>query len=559
MNRALAAVAAAILTAAVAYALTIPAIGGGSLAVIAGLRPDAHLLSGWLWRFISEAFGSHLELLRVCSTLVLASLIGITAFALGASRRTAGSVLWLLLLTSPLIVGVLFDPLGGENLISLGLVVFAAMDLAGLWDAKTPIVRGVIALALTLQDPTLAPVALAYSAVAGVSLGQRILPVAAVAAGVALRIYLGMPDVMREHPSLDSTAGPITIVAIGALSFGAIPVLLLLRRRIPSIVTLTGAPMMRCALLAILAILAGMFARSGDPSSYWLDAEACIIVGAMASALARKPKAGQDIATFAAALLCLQLVLLIWCVPSLPALAVSNATSTVVQAARRGDRSSPVCLVADAPARRHVLAQGGLLQLEHESATAAIVDDPIDCLAVAPAMDLTEVSDTSARDWGRGGLDLTRAAQIASTSSGVLPPGKGQVSPATRAGTPTGAGAFANVTQTPGGTIGVFTVLTGFSYRFSCVPPGTRLSFAVASADAHGGYAYEVEVVDGDRAHVIANATVLPTPRTDTIQDWHLDTLRLPSSRGCRAIVFSAPVRPGVTGAWVMFAGASVV
>lgn len=538
-----------------AYGLTLPAVGGEGLALITHLRPDDHLLTAWLVPLLSRALGAHLVYLRIVNVLVF-SLVAFLAVG-GRAKRAVWAALFILLATSPLIVSVLLNPLGFEDLISFALVLLAAADIAGI-RVLGHAARFLVALALALQDPWLSPAAALYGILATPPIVRSFAPLAGVGLAIAFRIYVVPVTAPAWPPVADSTAGPVTAVAAGAFLFGIVPLFLIgLRQRVPTVVALAGAPLLRCALLGVAIACAGSLSQSGDPSAYWLDAEACFLIGGIASALRRGPAVRRDIVTAGAAVLALQLLVFAYFLPAIPGLEISRATSVVEQALGSvSAAASPACIVSDQAGRRHVLADGALLLLRHAPAST-VVENADTCATLRTASDLTMLTDMSATDWGRGGVALLRAT-LAASGPGVLPIAKGIVSPRARASTPTGEGAFGNIIEAPGGTVGQFTVLTGFSYLFPCAPAGHQLTFAVAPADAHGAYAYRVSLIAFRHARTLASAVVASTPRTDSVQPWQWRSVTLPEGKGCRAILFSAPVEPSVAGAWVMFAGATV-
>lgn len=536
-----------------AYALTLPTVGGENLAVIMRLRPDNHLLTAWLLPFASRIFGSHLAYLRIVN-LVAAALLAVVTIA-GRTNRAAWATLVVLLITSPLIVGVLLDPLGSENLVSLGLVLLAAADTAGTHTIR-PLTRFVLTLALVLQDPSLSPAAVLYALLTAPPLLRSIAPLAGAGLAIVARAYAVMMAPLWP-PAADLTAGPVTAIATGAFLFGVAPLFLLgVRQRLPTVAALAGAPLLRCALLAVAVGCAGLLSATGDPSPYWLGAEGCLIIGGIASALQRGTTAPREIVTAAVATLTAQVLAFLYFLPTLPSLEISRSTSVVEQVLGSPNVPSGACIVSDEAGREHVLADGALL-LSRGAPASAVVDNADTC-TIRPAVSaLTVLSDMSAENWGAGGVALLRAA-LSASGPGVLPIGGGIISPRARASTPTGQGAFGNIIETPNGTVGQFTVLTGFSYLFPCARAGRRLTFAVAPADAHGAYAYRVLIVVPRGALTLSTAIVPSTPRTNSIQPWQWRSVALPRVAECRGILFSAPVEPGITGAWVMFAGATV-
>ncbi len=229
---------------AILYALTLPPLGGAHLAVLAGMQPDPHLLTGWLWKIFLGRPSIHGFPARVWSALAFALVIFPIAMVLCRRQLGFGAVLCgLILVSSPLTFGVLLDPLGGEDFISLAIVVVMALDIAGFL-RMSPAVRCALGAALVLQDVRLAPAAFLYPLLAGGSYQQVLAQFAVVLGAVALRAFVVPSTLPIRHLAIDSTAGPATIVAIGLVLFAVVPLVLFgIRRRAGAIIALTGDPL----------------------------------------------------------------------------------------------------------------------------------------------------------------------------------------------------------------------------------------------------------------------------------------------------------------------------
>lgn len=559
--------AACVAAVAAAGALGPRTLGGAHLAIVAGAQTDPQLLTGWLWRILigsrtTNGFPAH-----VWSALALFGvLLGVAAVLRRRGKGVAAAVCAAVLLTSPLAAGVVLDPLGGEEFVSLGLVLLMALSIVGFWSAST-VARAVLVAALALQDPKLVPAALLYVVLLGAQSYRQILAeLAAVVAAVALRVFIA-PTTLPTFPiTIDFTAGPATIIAIGCALFGVTPVVLFaIGARAEPVIALTRSPFVKCTLLGAAVAVAGLFAQTGDPSPYWLGGEACFVVGLVASAFLDKERGRTPLALAVLAMVAAQLSILLTIGGALPALAVARASNAVETAALQDAAdSTPLCIVTGRPGEQQVLANGALFQLSAAKASVGILPEAQDCLAGSRAPDLVVVDNMLAIDWRSSGIRLALAARTASRAPYTLSTQEGIVYPSTRAGTPTGFGAYANEVETPVGTVSGFVVLSGFSYRFACVPASGRLAFAVAGIP-NTSFSYDVAVDTGGYVkQVLARGVPAPlhgapegTPYT-AAQNWQFEEVVLPASRACRSIIFSVPARADTPTNWVQFAGVSI-
>ncbi len=553
---------------AILFALTLLPLGGAHLAVLAGARMDPHLLTGWLWKAALGRPSIHGFPARVWSALALA--LAIFPVVTVLRRRQMGFVAMLcglILASSPLAFGVLLDPLGGEDFVSLALVAVMALDIAGLWKVPST-VRCALAAGLVLQDAWLAPAALLYPLLAGGSYRRILAQIASVAGGVALRALVAPSTLPSRHIAIDSIAGPETVIAMGCVLFAVAPLVLFgMRRRATAVVALSGGPFLRVITFGAAAASMGMFSAAGDPSPYWLCGETAFAIGLVGSALDQRRRAILTVALLG--ILAAQAGLFVQYRDDLPAVALTQASGVLRSVlAANAVSSTPICMVVDRSGEQHVLASGAFFALDPAVTPLRVVSDAKDCLDAAKGTDLVIIQNMLATDWGPGGIELARSAQIASEAPYVLPVKNGIVSPRTHANTPYGLGAFGDVVDTPIGAVGDFTVVSGFSYRFACPPHGNRLSFAVAGI-AHTAFAYEIFVDNGSRLRRIvagsspASRSVASNAPTGTpyqaTQAWRLQVGVLPETRLCRSIIFSVLSQPGVPDTWVTFAGASVL
>ncbi len=312
----------------------------------------------------------------------------------------------------------------------------------------------------------------------------------------------------------------------------------------------------------------GMFSVTGDPSLYWLCGEAALVVGLVSSGLLNEERSRGVLTVALLCILVAQLALFVRFRNDLPAVAFTRADG-VLRGTLATDAAgeTPLCMVVDNSGTQHVLANGAFFTLNPATTPFRVVSNASDCLDAARGTDLVIIENMMATDWGPGGIELARSAQIASEAPYVLPVESGIVTPHTHAGTPTGFGAFGNMTDTPVGAVGDFTVLSGFSYRFNCVPRGNWLAFAIA-AIPHAAFTYEVLVDSGGGPRPINTQSLPSSPGSESppagtpyeaTQAWQLHIVALPSTPACRSIIFSVPARSGVPGTWVTVVGASLL
>lgn len=551
----LAAVLAATLLLAL-FLLTGLPLAGEHIAVIAGRQQDPHLLTGWIWVIVPAVIRTNI-FFRTCAVATLAIAGALLVSALRSRRLTfVGLALGVVFATSPFAIGTMLDPLATDSIVTLAIFLLIALDVADLWPQPLAI-RCLLAAALSLQDVALTPAAIIYGLAVTGSTISALAQVGAVLAAVAVRVFFA-PLTLQMHPLFDFTAGPATVVAIAVLLFAVMPATLLAAGRITALPdAVRTRAFIGSVVLAVTALGAGVASETGDPSVAWLCAELAAVAGLAHVARVGAPSLRWPVAMTLVTVICVQVVVTLTVANSLPAVALATTTadlSTASQnAAAIGDR---LCVTTDAAGARHVLAYGTLLAATQEGRDAMVVARPEACIAAWRRLDIATITDMSIVDWGSGGADISRAAQILNRAQ-PLPVYRGIVSPKTHAPTPTGFGAFGNGVQTPIGATSIFTVLSGFSYTFPCVPPGDRLSFAVAPLP-HSAMTYAVTESSGGRRRIIFTEGVKADPLGGGAQAWRLRVVDLPASRACRALTFVVYAEPGVPTTWVGFAAPAI-
>ena len=450
------------------------------------------------------------------------------------------------MLFSPLTLGTALGPHAAEHLLSVAVVAVMALDLAGLLKAPA-LVRCALCLTLALLDARLMPAALLYALLAGGAYRWILAGILAAGAGIGIRALLAPATMPAFDAGIDSSAGPFTIIAIGCALFAIAPLALFAIRRVPALAALAGGAFLRALALGTSAFVMGAFATTGDPSPYWLCGEVAFVAG-IASMLAR----AERVSLVVGALVCIfvaQSAAFAAARDHLPAVSIARNSATLRSVlAADAATGTPFCVVADAAAKRHIL--------ENEAIRVGSFSEASQCLfAAAPGTDLIVLSNWNVTDWGAGGIELARAERTAESAAYVLPVEHGIVAPHTPAATVTGTGAFGNTTDTPIGAVGNFTILSGYSYEFRCVPRAARLTFAIAGLP-NAAFAYSVVALDDRGAHTVLSESVPST--TSATLAWRFHSVALPAPSGCESLRFAVTKPPGAPEPWVSIAGAAL-
>ena len=564
-NRIAAALATSVGFAAYVFALAVGlqrlpgVLAGANLRVLTGRLADPHVLTGWFWpAYVAARHAPH----GVFSANAAAFAIAVAVVAFAAARLRgplAGALAGSALAVSPLANAIFADPLGAEGALALALFFVLAADAVDAI-ALPAAVRAALVAALVLQDPLYAPAALLYAAI--VLLSGRgafaLLPVAGAAAACALRIafragFGGAPGA----PAVDALAAPPSLIAIGVLLFGALPLALFgVRRgvftRAGFIAGRTGAALALCA----AALAAAIFSWTGDPSGYWLAAQGALLLGLCAAAPAAT-RASAIAAGIAGALVIAELFAGARAAHLIPSVTIARQ-SLETAAAVKAARNSPVCVVADNPAQTHVLADGAFFDRFTSPGAKIRSAGSIRECPPAPAQHLVTLDRSGVTDWEGSGLTLARLTAAENRARFVLTDSAGDVFPKTRVNLPGGHGAFGNTEPTAVGGVTTMTVVAGFQYTYPCVdtaPSGT-LEFVAANPIAEGDPAQLSVVVKSPGG---APRTVLRTIFRGHPQGrkplWRAYRIRLGAPERCLAVTFKTEAPGGQqTGAWVTFA-----
>jgi len=537
-----------------------PILAGASLAVVEGLRPDPHLLSALPFGVAMRACASGascVHILNLAALALLALLFGlIAATAVRRARPLFAAIATALILMSPLAVAGILDPLGTETFFSLGLLALAAADLAGLttWPFAA---RCVLVTALTLQEPALVPAAAAYGLLVS-GRGKKVVLIA-VAAVVFLLRWLMQRDVGIEMlPSIDSVAAPPTIIAIGLVLFVCVPVALVFANQFPLFFSRARGNTRKTLFFAAGCLAIGIFARTGDPSPYWLAAEGAALFAFLAWRSDRSKPGPQGGAVLGIALL-VQIGILAIAHKDIPSVVIAHQTATLYD--DLAIRSSPLCVVADPSGFEHVLAGGAALR-RRPNAAARVEGDITSCIADTPPSEfrttrLTTVRGLYVDSWGAA-LPLAETALAASAASLSLTRQPGSVYPATPANTPTHKGAFLNIVTTPVGPLDDIAIVPGYAYTFFCLTTRAASTLTFAAAQLPGAPALRIEISLGkmNATRSLVRATI-PGTAVGGASDWHRFSAPIPAL-ACTNLTVAVSNPKGGSGPWLTIAGMAI-
>jgi len=534
-------------------------LAGRHLAVLAGLEPDRHILTGWIDAAIGRAcsvaspcaYRSHLICLALAT--VLLSLLAVKIAPKWSPLRLA--LIVGILALSPFVAGPVMDPLGIGSFFTIVLFALAAGDVAGLYSFR-PLLRGVVALALSLQDPLLAPVAILYPLIAVGSL-KRASAWAACGAGLVGFFAHALADHGETFAAfsrgIDSIAGPISIIAIGVLVFIVAPVVAQLSR--------SGAfeafdprrkSVRRALLLGLVALGAGLFSETGDPTPYWLLFETaaviCILPVVSGRLSSRNTANGILIAVLA-----IELVAVVKYERYVPSRVTAFESVTLRDILR--DARAPVCLATDESGERHVLAGGAFLDLFDRASATVAHKDVGECLSgLSQDADVATIRGLDVERWGEV-LAVVRAAHVRETALYQLADSNGSVHPKTPARTPNGLGAFGNMLRSPVGAVPDVTVLSGYGFTFACepVPRDAHLTFAAATIAGSPTMHFQVSAVTGGHRKAIGSGDVEHQTRSP-LDAWRYFSIAVPNGSCMTVEIEVTSPTDGASGRWMTFA-----
>jgi len=534
-------------------------IAGRHLAVLAGLEPDPHLLTGW----VDYAIGRACSVASPCTylphliCLALGTLL-LTYLAVKVAPRWSPlrlTVVVGILALSPFVSGPVIDPIGVGSFVTIVIFVLAAGDTAELYSFR-PALRCFVALALSLQDPLLAPAAILYPLIAAGSLRRTSAWAASIAGVVGFATHAfatHQPLFAAFSRGIDPIAGPIGIIAIGILAFIAAPIYSQVSRsRAFEAFDLRRKPVRRTILLGIVALGAGLFSESGDPTPYWLSFEAALticILPVVSGRLSRR-SAANGILVAALALELFAVVAYERYIPSRVIAFESVGLRDILRNAR-----APICLASDDSGQSHVLADGAFLQLFAGTSGTISHNDVLKCLPRLPEdAEVATIHGLDVERWGEV-LAVIRAARGREAARYQFVDRDGSVDPRTSAKTPNGLGAFGNILRSPVGPIDDITILSGYRFTFACraIPRGTHISFAAATIAGSPTMHFNVAAGTGRNREAIGSGDV-ERQTSSPLPAWRYFSFPVPNGSCMTVDIEVTSPTDGASGRWMTFA-----
>lgn len=562
------AAAIALVTAAAAgFALVLvrhalPMLTGANLGILSGESADPHWLTAWAWTWIIDRCSSDAPCYFAWNASVFAVVAAFFAFLVCRTRADAGTFLAAAVFAvSPLSVAVFLDPAGAESAVALLLFIALAADTAGAWNVPW-IVRAVLPAALLAQDQTMLLPALTYTLLVALRAPKTLIAwlplIATIVTGVIGGLLHAWSLSALAHVATDDLAGPPAILALGIVVFILTPAgLFAWRRRVFAASGFGGRNFAATALLAFACILSAMYSSTGDPSPYWLAAEAAFILAVLSAVSPASRTARSIVVAGAACLLALEILAAVRVGNNLPTVAIAQQSLDLKKTIDRVGRGVPLCLVADAAARTHVLASGAYLhryitnkpRLQEAGTLQACLRDG------NRQKYLVTVEQKRLTDWEGSGLSLAATVFAADRAQIGLADRPGVVSPDTHVNLPGGHGAFENFEPTPAGPAKTVTITSDFEYHFQCIVPGAGATLRFAAANPiHGGELVEftlwAQQGSGPRRALFVRRYRGPAP--GRLPDWHEYEIPLTGFHGCVSFTAGATAPTGqTTGAWV--------
>lgn len=537
-------------------------LSGRHLAVLAGFEADPHLLTAWIDGAIGRscsaagacAYWWHL----FCLTLAVFALAILAMSVVPNGSLFRRSIVVALFALSPLVAGPLMDPLAVGSFVTIALFALAAGDIAEIYSLG-PIQRGIVALALSLQDPLLAPAAIVYPLIARGSL-RRIgawAASAAAALGFAAHALIAHEYIFAPFAhGIDPIAGPLGITAVGVLLFVVVPIMVQLSRSHAfDALELSKKPPVRTVLLGAAALAAGLFATTGDPTPYWLGLESAAIICILpvTSSRLRFPKAANGIL---AVVLVFELVTAVSYERHVPGRVAAIESMTLRDVLN--DARAPICLASDPSGDSHILADGAFIRLFDRTPQTVVRSNVLACLQSLPqTAEVATVRGLHVDRWGEI-LAAVRAAHEGELALHQLSDRGGTVSPRTHANTPNGLGAFGNVLQTPLGPTPDITILSGYHYIFACqpIPHAAHLTFAAATIPATPRLRFTVSARGNGRKAV--GGGDVESQVGGSLSAWRYFSIPVPYGSCMTLDIEVTSPTDGVKGRWMTFAAMAV-
>lgn len=533
-------------------------MSGANLAVALGMRADPHLPTAAGWSLILHACSTSQSCIQSWNTAAVGVLALLVAWIGWRSRGAfAGAASAAFLLTTPLCVALILDPLGAETTVALALFALVIADTAGLLTLH-PLARALAGGALILQDPLFAPAVLAYALLRANPRKADTYALAGVAViAPAARLLLPAPG-LPTLP-LDPQAAPSTFIALAMLFFVVLPALLYAAKRgLISAAALGKRNVVAPLLVGVCAAIAGVFSPTGDPAPYFLAAEIAAIFAVLSATKGRHVPDHPTGAVVAALAVLLQLAVGLRYGAAEPSAATARH-SHVLRAAL--EARSRICLVSPAQERPHLLADGAFLRAYQQPGTDVFSATAIEACVkrTGRPTELFVLNDSAIIDYGRAGFSLAQAAYAARDAQ-PLDTAKGMVAPSRPVSLPGGHGVFASTVRTPLGDAPEIVAVAGFSETLPCPrsSPGSQLTFAAANPNP-GGAPVRLSVSERtERGSELLLSRELSRSNPREEPAWEFYALRL-HPQACRSLTFAATATtPDANAAWAAFVSPAV-
>lgn len=538
-----------------AQAFRLPSVlAGFGLRLVSDRKMDGHLLTSHAWSLALERCGLSTACIHAWNVGTFAVVACAFVLALLALRTNAilATCSGLVIAISPLAFPLLFDPVGAEA--SAGLFIFVAA-LVTVSSAHTiPRFAAACIPALLLLQVPLDALAAVYCAAVLLCRNRvdGVLSLVLLCLAVALRYAagVGVVDLDRIH----GTAGSLTIIALGLLTFVALPVLLYgVKQRWYEYAGLTVQRALPILVIGMLAMVGGLFA-AGDPSAQWLAGETAA-VGALAySAYSSKSRLPGGALIAIALLAAVSLATMSLARADLPsarvAVQLQNAANIL-----KPEFSGTICIADSTGMWQRSVGFSTFARTYTPSARITSVASAARCVTPATLPNaMIVVADGNARTWDANGVFLTQAGAAAlRTGSQHLAAMRALVAPAPPRGKPA---AFQTSVDTPLGSVAAITIVAGHSYRIPCVDLSRKaaLTFAAQNPLADYTHAGAVRFTVLASSRVVAARTIEPGKTR-----WAFYRVELPNGRRCTALTLRVDAPTGnAIGAWASFAAPSV-
>lgn len=529
------------------------ALGGRGLPVLAGLERDPYLLTS---AHVASPQSVHILSAALLGLCAIAVGFGAASFA-ARLKLSVGTVSSAIVVFSPFALGVVVDPLGPGLCITMLLCVVMLFDVLRIVRNMPVLVQSLLCAAAAIHDGALILPTLAYAAIVGYRGGKNALALVltATVTGVATRtLVLGE---WTTHSQGDFT-GPLTAVATAFCVFIILPLALFaVKKRLYEKTGLQLEGLFPALALTASIALSGIVSFVGDPSAYWLAAEAAILLAA-ASAV-RWDAVGVRFATvFAAVLVCLTVSIHTALAPAFASQVASTEASAVHTALLQYATSSTerVCVTGgDLDVYRSL--SGRAFSDVYGFGTVPLAPSSRKCIeqhALPSAIVILQnaharVIDNHAMSLVRALKEDERNHRVDLDQGSLLPKTPIRVR---------GHGAFIDTINTEIGNAPSLTVIAGFAYAVPCsVAYPSRLTFAAANPLAASPHVdpvrFDVSIISaGGQVRLIAKT--LQSQTHVSSPEWNYYSVALPQHRRCSQLKFAATAPTGhAMATWVTF------